>query len=212
MGDEKFRDSENQYENSDEDYGLPHVSYEPVNRDEAREPIIMNPKDHQATKKNTYKKESSWPIIIGIIIVVALVAVFIYLFLIRTPEEPPIAKTPVTVVEEIPEVEEFETVVGEEWNNTPQEPAKPAIGNISMISARTGQAYIIAGSFIDVDLAQDYGNKLSGEGVSTTIIEPYGKVKYYRLAVANYPTVGDALSEIEQLKTNYGENIWVLKY
>lgn len=212
MGDEKFRDSENQYENNDEDYGLPHVSYEPVNRDEAREPIIMNPKDHQASKKNTYKKESSWPIIIGVIVVVALAAVFIYLFLIRTPEEPPVTQTPVPVVEEIPEVEEFETVVDTEWNNTPQEPAKPVVGSISTISARTGQAYIIAGSFIDVDLARDYGNKLSGEGVSTIIIEPYGKVKYYRLAVANYLTVGEALDEIEQHKTNFGANIWVLKY
>ena len=68
MGDEKYREGENEYENKDEDYGLPHVSYEPVNRDETREPIIMNPKDQQATKKNTYKKESQWPVIVGVIV------------------------------------------------------------------------------------------------------------------------------------------------
>lgn len=213
MGDEKYREGENEYENKDEDYGLPHVSYEPVNRDETREPIIMNPKDQQATKKNTYKKESQWPVIVGVIVFFALIGIFVYLFLIRTPEAPPVVQTVPVVEEEIPEVEEFETtVVDTAWKTAPVEPAKPAVGAISTISSRTGQAYIIGGSFIDVDLARDYGNKLAGEGVSTTIIEPYGKVKYYRLAVATYPTVGDALNNIEQLKTNYGENIWVLKY
>lgn len=213
MGDEKYREGENEYENKDEDYGLPHVSYEPVNRDETREPIIMNPKDQQATKKNTYKKESQWPVIVGVIVFFALIGIFVYLFLIRTPEAPPVVQTVPVVEEEIPEVEEFETtVVDTAWKTAPVEPAQPAVGAISTISSRTGQAYIIGGSFIDVDLARDYGNKLAGEGVSTTIIEPYGKVKYYRLAVATYPTVGDALNNIEQLKTNYGENIWVLKY
>lgn len=205
--------NENYNQSEDEDYGLPKVSYDPVNREQTREPIIMNPKDPQYTNKNTYKKDSPWPILIGLFVVVILAGVFIYLFVFDAaePVEEPIAKTPPPVEEEvvIPDAEEFENA--EQWEE-PVEPAKPAVGTISTISSRTGQAYIIAGSFIDVDLATDYGNKLAQEGVSTTVIEPYGKVKYYRLAVAQYPTVGDALNEVDQLKTKYGDNIWVLKY
>lgn len=213
MDDERYREGENLYDNKDEDYGLPKVSYDPVNREEAREPIIMNPKDRPGNKKNTDKNESSWPIVVGIIVIIAIAGVLVYLFLIRTPEAPPIIQepTPPPVVEEIPEAEEFETVVDTEWE-VPAEPVTPSVGSISTINARTGQAYVIAGSFIDVDLARDYGNKLAGEGVSTTIIEPYGQVKYYRLSVASYATVAEALENVEQLKVNYGDNIWVLKY
>lgn len=213
MDNERYREGENLYDNKDEDYGLPKVSYDPVNREETREPIIMNPKDQQA-KKNTYKKESSWPIVVGIIVIIAIAGVLVYLFLIRTPEAPPVVQdpTPPVIEQEIPDAEEFESVADTEWTTPPVAAVKPEVGSIATINARTGQAYIIGGSFIDVDLARDYGNKLAGEGVSTTIIEPYGKVKYYRLSVANYPTVGEALENIEQLKATYGDNIWVLKY
>lgn len=212
MDDERYREGENLYDNQDEDYGLPKVSYDPVTREETREPIMMNPKDQQATQKNTYKKESSWPIVVGIIVILAIAGILAYVFLIRTPEEPVVVEKPAppVIVEEIPEAEEFENPVDTEWEAPPVVTA--SVGSISTINGRTGQAYVIAGSFIDVDLAEDYGNKLAGEGVSTTIIEPYGKVKYYRLSVANYPTVGEALENVEQLKGKYGDNIWVLKY
>ncbi len=214
MDDERYREGENLYENKDEDYGLPKVSYDPINREETREPIIMNPKDQQASNKNNDKNPSAWPIVVGIFVIIAIAVALIYFFLIRTPEKPPVVQEPVApVVEEvIPDPEDFEPVTtNSEWE-TPVEAVKPSVGSISTINARTGQAYVIAGSFIDVDLAQDYGNKLAGEGVSTTIIEPYGKVKYYRLSVANFATVGEALENVEQLKAKYGDNIWVLKY
>lgn len=208
--------SNNNDTNNEDDYGLPKVSYDPVTREQTREPIIMNPKEPQSTSaRNTYKKESSWPMIIGIFVILILAGVFIYLFVFDTPEkvETPIVATPPPVEEEvvIPDAEAFENTEKPEWE-APVEPAEPVIGTISTISSRSGKAYIIAGSFIDVDLARDYGNKLAQEGVSTTVIEPYGKVKYYRLAIADYPTVGDAINNVDQYKAKYGDNIWVLKY
>lgn len=218
MEDNKNNEDKDQFnEDKDEDYGLPKVSYEPVNREHTREPVIMNPKEKQSnTSPNTYKKDSSWPMVIGIIVIIALAGIFIYLFVIKTPEPvQPVVETPppAVVEEEIPDATEFESAVDDSaWNTPAVEPAKPAVGEISDITSRTGRAYIVAGSFIDVDLARDYGNKLAGEGVSTKIIAPYGKVKYYRLSVADYPTVADALTNLDQLKGKYGENIWVLKY
>lgn len=207
MEEKKHDENEDQFE-KDEDYGLPDVSYEPVNREDTKEPIIMNPRE-QPSKK--HQSESSWPLIIGIFIVLILAGVFVYFFFIK--EEAPVEQTPPPVVEEIPEQEEF--VIEEEGWDTPvaePEPIEPTVGVMTDISARTGRAYIIVSSFIDVDLAHDYGNKLSGEGVSTVVIAPYGNVKYYRLSVADFPTVGDALADLDHYKAKYGDNIWVLKY
>ncbi len=211
MDDERYREGENLYDNKDEDYGLPKVSYDPVNREDTREPIIMNPKDQQTSKRNADKNPSAWPIVVGIIVIIAIAGALAYVFLFRAPEAPPVVQEPAPVIEEvIPDLEELEVVENTGWEAP--EPVVSSVGSISTINARSGLAHVIAGSFIDVDLARDYGNKLAGEGVSTTIIEPYGKVKYYRLSVANYATVGEALENVEQLKAKYGDNIWVLKY
>lgn len=208
MEENKHDENEDQFE-KDEDYGLPDVSYEPVNREDEKEPIIMNPREQPSQK---HKDDSSWPLIIGIAIVLILAGVLVYFFFIKK-ETPVVQQTPPPVMEEIPEQEEF--IVEEEYNWEPVEepaPIEPAVGVMTDISARTGRAYVVVGSFIDVDLAHDYGNKLASEGVSTVVIAPYGNVKYYRLSVADYATVGDALANLDQYKTKYGDNIWVLKY
>ncbi|SRR5690606_14189660 len=209
MEEKKHDENEDQFE-KDEDYGLPDVSYEPVNREDENEPIIMNPRENPSQK---HKEDSSWPLIIGIFIVLILAVVLVYFFFIKE-EAPAVQQTPPPVVEEIPEPEEF--IVEEDYNWDPpvEEPAvvEPTVGVMTDISARTGRAYIIVGSFIDVDLAHDYGNKLAGEGVSTVVIAPYGNVKYYRLSVADFASVGDALANLDQYKSKYGDNIWVLKY
>jgi hypothetical protein len=204
MEENKHDENEDQFE-KDEDYGLPDVSYEPVNRED----ITMNPREQPSQK---HKDESSWPLIIGIVIVLILAGVLVYFFFIKKDE--PVVQTSPPVVEEIPEPEEFIVEEDHNWDTPVEEPAivEPMVGVMTDVNARTGRAYIVVSSFIDVDLAHDYGNKLAGEGVSTVVIAPYGNVKYYRLSVADFPTVGDALAKVDQYKAKYGDNIWVLKY
>ena len=85
-------------------------------------------------------------------------------------------------------------------------------GEIVSVSDRTQRSYVIVGSFIDEDLAMDYALKLSGEGNGVKIIQPYGKSKRYRVSVADYSTYGDAASQLDSFKEEFGDQIWALKY
>ncbi len=91
-------------------------------------------------------------------------------------------------------------------------PAPSNPGEIQSISERTARSYVIVGSFIDGDMAMDYAVKLSGEGKSVKIIQPYGKSKRYRVSIADYSTYGDAASQLGTYRSEFGEQVWALKY
>ena len=85
-------------------------------------------------------------------------------------------------------------------------------GTITTISEPTQRYYVIVGSFIDIDLATDLGKKLAGKGVNTSLIAPSSQRRLSRLALADYGTYNEAASAAADLKADYGENLWVLKY
>jgi cell division protein FtsB len=93
-----------------------------------------------------------------------------------------------------------------------EEAAKPKIGTVETISTRTGRFYVVIASDIDGDLALDYAKKLIKTGVNITIIEPYGKSKFHRIAVDNLDTWASAENRANELKSEYGESVWVIKY
>lgn len=87
------------------------------------------------------------------------------------------------------------------------------VGTVEAISSRTNRYYVVVASNIDGDLAMDYGKKVSQEsGVSVTIIEPFGKTKFHRIAVDAADTFADAQSIADELKGTYGDGVWVIKY
>jgi len=85
-------------------------------------------------------------------------------------------------------------------------------GSVTMIDSKTSVSYIIIGSFVDEDLAMDFANKTVTGGSSVKIIRPYGKSKRYRVSIADYPTYGDAASQLDSYKGQYGDQVWALKY
>ena len=85
-------------------------------------------------------------------------------------------------------------------------------GTISTISSRTGRYYVVIGSFVDDDLAIDYGRNLTAQGLNAYLIEPYGNVNFYRLAVDQIDSWSAAENRLEELKSRFGNDIWVLKY
>ena len=90
--------------------------------------------------------------------------------------------------------------------------AAPKVGTIEMISSATGRSYVIVSSSLDGDLAMDYANKLSSEGTSTKVIEPYGNNKFYRVSVANYESYDQAVAAAPSMSTAESREVWVLKY
>jgi hypothetical protein len=90
--------------------------------------------------------------------------------------------------------------------------ATPPAGTIETLSERTGRYYVIIASGIDGDLIEDYAKKLAPKGLSPKIIPPYGKVKFYRLAIADGDTYATTQATADQLKSEYTDGAWVVKY
>jgi hypothetical protein len=90
--------------------------------------------------------------------------------------------------------------------------AKPAIGTIEMLEGRTGKYYVVVASNIDDDLLMDYAKELSGKGISSKIIPPHGKVRYFRLSIEEGDTYASMQTQADAIKDNYGNKVWVTKY
>lgn len=90
--------------------------------------------------------------------------------------------------------------------------ATPPVGTVETLNERTGRYYVVVASSIDGDLIMDYAKTLTGKGVNAKIIAPYGNVKFHRLTVAEGDSFGAAAQTAEQLKSEYSDAIWVIKY
>jgi hypothetical protein len=84
-------------------------------------------------------------------------------------------------------------------------------GRMRVVRTPPGAAGTVA-SAIDGDLLMDYAKRLSSRGVKTKIIAPYGRVKFHRLTVAEGETFAATQQTAEQLKSEYNEGAWVIKY
>ena len=85
-------------------------------------------------------------------------------------------------------------------------------GTVNKLTERTGNTYVIVGSFVDEDIAADFANKLASEGKSPSIIPPFGNGLFHRVAIAGFPTIASAQQNLDSFKPDYGEDVWVLKY
>lgn len=91
-------------------------------------------------------------------------------------------------------------------------PSIPESGTIQTLTEKTGRYYVIVHSSIDGELIMDQAKKFSAQGLSTSIIPPFGKWKFNRLAITSEGTFSLAQQQAEQLKEKYGQDLWVLRY
>lgn len=85
-------------------------------------------------------------------------------------------------------------------------------GTITKINAPQGYYYIVAGSFVDDDLAVDYAKKLVKQGIDVTILIPKQDGYFFRVAVAQEETHHAARKKLEELKSIHGSRTWIKKY
>jgi DNA mismatch repair ATPase MutL len=90
--------------------------------------------------------------------------------------------------------------------------ATPTAGTIETLTERTGRYYVVVASAIDGDLLMDYARKLSDKGVNAKVIAPFGTVKFHRLTVAEGETFAATQQTADQLKSEYNDGLWVIKY
>ena len=167
------------------------------------------------------EKSSSAPTIIGIIVVILLGAGVAWYFLKYKPEQLAKEKEKQELLEkqaraeklkETQRLADLKRAEDEKRRADSLANAVPAIGTIETLTERTRRYYVVISSDIDDDLIMDYATKLSKEGVSTKIIPPYGKVKFFRIAVAEGESYSETQAKADELKAKYGDAAWVVKY
>jgi predicted nucleic acid-binding Zn-ribbon protein len=166
--------------------------------------------------------------IIGIIAVIILAGLGIWYFMYEQPRQAEIAAQEQRASEEAEQeardrdaaaaaaeeqrLAEEQAAREAEEARLAEESAENEPGTIETISERTGRYYIIVTSSIDGDLAMDYARDLAAGGNSVKIIAPYGNVKFHRVAVSNVETLAEAESRMNELKAEYGDGVWVMRY
>jgi hypothetical protein len=228
--------------NADDNFGLPEIEYEPLDREEQPEPVANEasfsqesriestyrtpePEEPQRVSASTYApyidepEQNMFPKIAGIIIVLLLAAGATWYFAYYRPAKQA-EKALIEQKQKEAERLEQEKLAAEqraiEERRRAEElaaaNATPKEGVIETLSERTKRYYVVVASSIDGDLIMDYAKKLSQQGVSSKIIPPYGKIKFSRLTLAEGDSYTDTQKLADSMKGEYGDALWVIKY
>jgi hypothetical protein len=231
---------DNSPENNDDTFGLPEVEYEPLNREQTTTSSYTETSTETTSsepEQTTYQSEerqqeeyvnntddddddsSAWPKIIGVLAIIALAGVAYWFFGVYQPGQKEKARQEQADREAAERKAEQARLAEEQRRAREQREADslaniqtPKEGSIETLSERTRRYYVVIASAVDGDLIMDHAKKLSANGVSTKIIPPFGKAKFYRLAVAEGDNYPDTQATADGLKGQYGDAIWVIKY
>ncbi|SRR5258706_5728849 len=222
-------------DDSSDNFGLPDIEYKPLDR-QSESPAMSEPvaepeqqrferSEESGLESTDYSYEddepsSKAPVVIGLIIgVVILVAGFlVYKYWYVPKGEKEKQERLAREVEEKRKADEIRLAQEKEEEDRKRleaeaaAKAKPAEGTIETLNDRTRRYFVVVTSNIDDDLVMDFAKKLSLKGVSSKIIPPFGKTKFYRLAIADFDTFGAAQSSADASKAEYGSALWVIKY
>ena len=209
------RPNQQSYQDPNNEYGLPEAEYSPIEREHREVPIEPAAYDPSFKQKEEQppQKNSSWPMWVALGVILLLAGVFVfYLFLGDSGESEKVATKPAEGTNTF--IVEEETPLPEPDDSDWEAPSEPEVreGSVSTISSKTGKYYMIVGSFIDGDLAQDYAQKLAKNGLTAKIIEPAGTRKFYRLSVKDADGINDLTAELDSMRQKFGENVWIVKY
>ncbi|MEQ8359200.1 MAG: hypothetical protein RH860_06905 [Cytophagales bacterium] len=182
---------------------------------EVAAPIAEAAKDAKSALKDTpkavenkfLKKEEKKrnPIVLVLLILVILVAASgIGYYFLSQHEEPVVVEKPEPVQEREPEPEPEPEPITE-----PEPEPKPVI----TISEKNGRFYVIGNSFEIEANAYKYRENVMAKGQSDSkIILPDNKSRLYRVSIAEAETIEGAIGKMEDLRSEFGNTIWVLIY
>lgn len=224
-------------ENSDDTFGLPEIEYEPLKREEspaeqkAEEPAYSQTRENPSYRQEVHNEYTSnyddddepsspWPKIFAVLAILLVAGGAYWYFGRYQPAQRQAEKERQEAARAAAERRETEEREARERANAEAEQRRadslanlaPKEGTIETLSERTRRYYVVVASAIDGDLIMDHAKRLSVKGVSTKIIPPFGKAKFYRLAIAEGETYADTQARADGMKGEYGEGVWVIKY
>ena len=192
------------------------VTETPMERDEGRQT------EYTSTYYDDDEGNSPWPKILGIALLILIIAGAGWYFGYKRPNDQAAAREKAQQEEQArmeanriqQERAAAQVRIAEENQRMADSVANatPAVGTIETLNERTGRYYVVIASAIDGDLLMDYAKTLSEKGVNAKIIPPYGNVRFHRLTVAEGETFAATQQTAEQLKSEYTEAAWVIKY
>ncbi|MBL7857627.1 MAG: SPOR domain-containing protein [Cyclobacteriaceae bacterium] len=200
---------------------------ETVTAEEAEQPVAEEESYREEEYTSPFAREreeesSIWPKVAAVIGVLLLAGAAAWYFIYYQPQQKEAAEK--ARLEQLAKSEEARKLELEKQAQLQREAderrradslanAQLKVGAIEVLSERTGRYYVVVASAVDDDLIMDYAEKLKGKGVSSKIIPPFGKHKFYRISVAEGDTYSDAQATADGLKGGeYGDALWVIKY
>jgi hypothetical protein len=92
--------------------------------------------------------------------------------------------------------------------------ATTASGNLIRVESKAErpQYFIIVGSLPNEKMALEEANQYFGRNAEIYLISPYDGGRNYRLALSKYPSFKAAAEQLEEIKSQYTEELWILKY
>ena len=230
------------FESADDSFGLPDIDYKPLEREEESkaetseaemseglsqppEPEAQAVKEEPSYSYSSYMQEerssSLAPRIIGIIVVILVALAATWYFGMYQPEQEK-ARLEEQRQQEQREAQQREEAERQaqlerdraavEQRNLDSLANLPREGTVQMLQDRTGKYYVVIASAIDDDLLMDHAQQLSMNNISSSIIPPFGKYRFYRLTIADGETFTVAQDTANELKTEFGQGLWVLRY
>lgn len=220
----------------DDSFGLPDLNYKPLEpkpettsktpekKAETTSGRIQSPsspsKVMSKSQSSSADTDNNKSIIVGILVPILILVggYFGYVYLYKKPKEAAAIEAAKKAEEDKKrkaaeeaarqaKLREEEAAKQTETATTPSAP-----GSIETLSAATGRFYVVAASSIDGDLIMDEAKRKSEKGISTKIIPPFGKWKFYRLTISDYDTFALAQASADETKVEYNGQLWVMRY
>ncbi len=188
-----------------------------------------------APEKVAQKKSKSWIYwVVSLAVIVVLVIIWQMQFsgdkvpvqvssvnsiLPEIVEENPIISTDGTISQDL----ENQSTEGDSINSAPIGNQNPETGttidlkgegSLVRIESKLDRPtyFIVVGSLPSEKLALEEYTQYSSRASTVYLIEPYDDVKNYRLAIGSYESFAKASQELDRIKADYTEALWILKY
>ena len=108
----------------------------------------------------------------------------------------------------------FEVGEEEEIDNPPvvETSMESEISSGGEITTEMNRYFIVIGAFSVEENATSLRDKLEERGLDAKIIRPSNKSPLHKVSIADYENIGEAISKMREMRSDFGNELWVMSY